>query len=134
MKEILEIIAVILIGIITTPVWMIGGVVNFWKIMFDHPSKTKSVENLLQYGEKVYSGFEGNVVVCTHKSNVIYEGRWWMLTHDWPEAVRRMKVGVFWIEDNKLWIKILINDKLMADLEKELSIKKEEQMRVSDDA
>ena len=125
MKKVLELIAVIVLGVALTPVWMIGGVVYFWRITFDHPSTVKSVRKLLMYSAREYSGFVGDVVVCTNKNNILYEGRWGMLINDWPQALCRMKVHSFWIEDNKLWIKILINEKLMADLEKELAEKQE---------
>lgn len=126
MKKVLELIAVIVLGVALTPVWMIGGVVYFWMVMFDHPSTVKSVRNLLEYGAKVYSCFDGDVVVCTNKENILYEGRWWMLTNNWPRALCRMKVCNFWIDDGKLWIKVLINEALMAKFEKELAERKEE--------
>ena len=118
-------IVFILAGIITTPLWMIGGVIRFWKLLFDHPSVMNNVKNLLTYSSKAIYGFHGDVVICTKKSNVIYEGYWNSLTENLPKAILRMKVCSFWIEDNKLWIKILINEKLMADLEKEIAEKQE---------
>ena len=122
---ILQYIVFILVGIITTPIWMIGGVIRFWKLLFDHPTVTKSVESLLSYRSRKVGGYHGDVVVCTKPSNVIYEGCWTFLNEGWPKAILHMKVYSFWIEDNKLWIKILINEKLMADLEKELAEKQE---------
>lgn len=118
-------IVFILAGIITTPIWMIGGVIRFWKILFDHPSVVKNVEGLLSYSSKRIRGYHGDVVVCTKTSNVIYERCWTFLSEGWPKAILHMKVNSFWIEDNKLWIKVLINEKLMADLEKELAEKQE---------
>lgn len=116
----------ILVGIITTPVWMIGGVVRFWKIIFDHPSVVKNVERLLSYSSKGIGGYHGDVVICTKKSNVIYEGYYGTLITNLPQSIKRMKVDAFWIEDNKLWVKILINDMLMAKLERELAEAKNE--------
>lgn len=122
---ILQYIVFILAGIITTPIWMIGGVIRFWKILFDHHTVTKSVGSLLSYGSRAIGGYHGDVVICTKPSNVIYEGCWTFLAENWPKAILRMKVYSFWIDDGKLWIKVLINEKLMADLEKELAEKQE---------
>lgn len=116
----------ILVGIITTPVWMIGGVVRFWKIIFDHPSVVKNVKGLLSYSSKGIGGYHGDVVICTKKSNVIYKGYYGALITNLPQSIKRMKVDAFWIEDNKLWVKILINDMLMAKLERELAEAKNE--------
>lgn len=118
-------IVFILAGIIMTPIWMIGGVIRFWKLLFDHHTVTENVESLLSYGSRALGGYHGDVVICTKPSNVIYEGCWTILSEGWPKAILHMKVYTFWIEDNKLWIKILINEKLMADLEKELAEKQE---------
>ena len=126
MKKVLELIVAIVLGILMTPIWMIGGVVYFWKYFFDHPSAIKSVRKLLMYSARGYSGFVGDVVVCTNKNNTLYEGRWGMLINDWPRALCRMKVHSFWIDDGKLWIKVLINEDLIAKFEKELAERKEE--------
>lgn len=137
MKKVLELIVAIVLGILMTPIWMIGGVIRFWKLLFDHPTVTESVESLLSYGSRAVGGYHGDVVICTKPSNVIYEKCWTFLSEGWPKAILHMKVYSFWIEDNKLWIKILINEKLMADLEKELAERKraaeEEQMRLHGD-
>ena len=123
-QKILQWCGMIVCAIISTPFAMIFGVARMWLILFDHPSTRRTVYKLLKFGEGYITGFDGDVVVCTKKSNVIYEAHYDLFANI-PKAVKKMVVNAWWVEDNRLWVKVLVDDKLMDKLANELAEKED---------
>lgn len=120
MKNALERIGTIVLGIIGTPLFMVGGIVRGWRLLMDDPALGESIANLLLYGKRSFGMINEGIVVCKRIGDNIWskDGPVSVLTI--PQAIKRMRVSTWDIKDGKLWIKVVINDRLIGELEKEL--------------
>lgn len=122
MKKITEALINFFCFLIMLPSAAISGVVELWHTAFDTPRGRRTVARFLQYGKHQYwASFDVPVVVCRHLGDNLWEGECGIFAKV-PQSILKMRVSAWNVIDGKIWIKVLINDKFIKELEEELRI------------
>lgn len=125
MKKIGRILYNLFFFIITLPLCLLEAILKNWFTAFDHANGRLSVKGLLEYGSHdFFPGKEVPIVIAKNINKVIWEGKD-VLGTNIPESIMKMRVSCWNVRDGKIWIKVLINDRFIQELEEELKQKED---------
>ena len=116
MKRKAERIKTFILFLIFCPVFAVLGIMEGWADSFETFRRRDSVCMLLFYGALNLGVYDcGIQVVC--RNEVIYEADE-IFPLDIPSEILRMRVHTWDFKDGRLWVKVTINERLLAELKK----------------
>lgn len=125
MKKIGEVLYNLFFFIICLPLYLLEAILINWFTAFDQANGRLSVKGLLEYGRHgFFPGKEVPIVIAKNINEVIWEGKD-VLGTNIPASIMKMRVSCWNVRDGKIWIKILINDRFIQELEEELKQKED---------